>query len=155
MGLLQPHARHRGRDGAARLRRAAVVVHALADAEAALRAAAAEGCAVQLWSAVGAAAYLGPLYWQELEAALKAAHPQANVVAVLDCAERPGDALAGLRQGLKHLCFTGEDRAAAKLDDIASAAGARLYRERPARALDLGNVTDPEQACRLWFRAAD
>jgi hypothetical protein len=155
VGLLQPHARHRGGDGAAGLRRAAVVIHALADAEAALAAAAAEGSALALWSAVGAAAYLGPLYWQELERALAASHPESDFLAVLDCAERPGDALAALRQGLQHLCFTGGAEAAGKLDDIARAAGATLYRARPACALDLRDVTDPERACRLWFRAAD
>ena len=132
----------------------AVVVHALPDALAALAAAEAAASPVELWSAVGAAAYLGPLYWQVLEERARRQHPRAPFVAVLDCAERPGDAMAALRQGLKHVCFTGAPALAAKLRDMAEAEGARLYEERPRSVLDLKEVTDPDAACRLWFSPA-
>jgi hypothetical protein len=132
----------------------AVVVHALADALAALEAAEACAAPVALWSAIGAAAYLGPLFWQMMEGEARAAHPKATFVAVLDCAERPGDAMAAIRQGLKHLCFTGAAELMAKLRDMAETEGATLYGERPRDVLDLKEVTDPAQACRLWFRPA-
>jgi hypothetical protein len=117
---------------------------------------AAEACAaeVELWSAVGAAAYLGPSFWQAIEERARETHPKARFIAVLDCAERPGDAIAAIRQGLKHLCFTGRADVAAKLCDMAAEAGVRIYGERPAHALDLKEVTDPLAACRLWFRPA-
>src|SRR5258708_40138015 len=111
MGLLEPHARHRGRHGKAGLTggraRPSVVVHGLGQALAAREAAEACGSPIEIWSAVGAAAYLGPLFWQKLEEQARAAHPKLAFICVLDCAERPGDAMAGMRQGVKDLCFTG------------------------------------------------
>ncbi|MBI1777244.1 MAG: hypothetical protein HYR63_18050 [Proteobacteria bacterium] len=105
---------------------------------------------VSLWSAVGAAAYLGPLYWQALIQRAREAHPRATFIAVLDCAERPGDVLAALRQGLTELSFSGNAATASKLMEIARQKGARLYLERP-HALDLREVANPIEACRLWF----
>ncbi len=112
------------------------------------------GRQVELWSAVGAAAYLGPLYWQKLIEQAQAQHPDTEFIAVLDCAERPGDVLAALRQGLRALCFSGREDVAQKLREIARAAGALLYHQRP-EALDLRDITDPAQACRVWFGAAN
>src|SRR5712671_5083257 len=99
MGLLQPHARHRGDDGEARIAREvertsrqqlgnrlqegvitrseqgpaaaaprAVTVHGLADALAALEAAASLDRAVVLLSAPGAAAYAGAAWFKALVA---------------------------------------------------------------------------------------
>ena len=150
MGLLQPHARHRGGDGTSRLSGRPVVVHSLAHALAALAAADAAGHPVEIWSAVGAAAYLGPLYWQSLEEKARIRYPGPEARFVLDCAERPGDVLAAIRQGLQWLCFTGGAEIRPKLEDIAVQAGATLFAARP-EALDLKDVTDVAEACRLWF----
>ena len=129
------------------------MVHSLAGARAAARAAAELGVAVELWSAPGAAAYAGAGWFKAVLEATRAAEPAAPISAVLDCAELPGLALGALRIGLEVVCFTGPARVAAKLADIAAQQGARLVRRRPVRALDLRHAADPAAACRAWLAA--
>ncbi len=78
------------------------------------------------------------------------AHPGARFAAVLDCADRPGDVLASLRQGLADLVFHGSGEVRGKLAAIAEAKGARL-RVPLAADLDLAAERDPEAACRRLF----
>ena len=75
------------------------------------------------------------------------AEPAAHFTAVLDCADRPGDVLAALRQGLVDLVFHGAGEVRAKLKAIAEAKGARLL-DPLAVDLDLADVADPAAACR-------
>ena len=71
-------------------------------------------------------------------------------MAVLDCADRPGDVLGALSAGLATLLFTGRADVAARLADIAAQSGARLLTDLPA-PLDLRGVRDPLRACREWL----
>ncbi|MDJ0950476.1 MAG: hypothetical protein QNJ94_16310 [Alphaproteobacteria bacterium] len=128
----------------------AIIVHDLAQARAAVAAAAAHGRPITLWSPPGAAAYLGASYFLSLVAAARADHPTAEVDAVLDCADDAGWVLAALRRGVAGVCFHGTDRVAAKLADIAGQYGATLHRAAPD-ALDLAKAADPAQACREWL----
>ncbi len=66
---------------------------------------------------------------------------------MLDCADRPGDVLASLRQGLAALVFHAAGEVQAKLAAIAEAKGARLLAPLTAD-LDLAAERDPEAACR-------
>jgi fructose/tagatose bisphosphate aldolase len=150
MGLLEPHARHGGGDGAAVA--PVVVVHDLSHARAALAAAAAAGAPVTLLSPAGAAAYWGALYFHALIRLAAEAHPAVAFTAVLDCGERPGDVLAALRQGIADVVFHGDGEVREKLAAIAAARGARLHAPMPAD-LDLGRARDPEAACRQAFAA--
>lgn len=127
----------------------AVVFHGLADAKAALGAAAALGVPVTLLSAPGAASYAGPGWFRAVVEQAKAAYPEAEVTALLDCSDRPGHALAALREGVTAIRFSG--RTAGKIEDIAAEYGARVMRDRP-EALDLHEVSgDPVAACRAWL----
>lgn len=72
------------------------------------------------------------------------------VTAILDCADRPGDVLAALRQGLTDLAFHGTGEIRTKLLAIAEAKGARLT-GRPDADLDLATADDPASACRRFF----
>jgi acyl-CoA reductase-like NAD-dependent aldehyde dehydrogenase len=128
----------------------AVIIHSLADARAALAAAAALGVPVTLASAPGASAYVGPAWFQELVALAAAEVPEADVEAVIDCADRPGDVLLALRLGLRRVRFTGRKAVAEKLAAIAGQSGATLVTGR-LRALDLLDAADPEAACRAWL----
>lgn len=130
--------------------RVAVIIHDLGHARAALAAAADVGVAVQLWSAPGAAAYAGAGWFDALVRLARRDHPDADVQAVLDCADRADLAQAALRQGLRGICFRGSKAAAARLADIAAQYDATLHR-RPPNALDLLYVEDPFDACRTWF----
>ena len=139
------------RDTAAPLARA-VVIHSLAHAKAALAAAAAEGVAVELWSAEGAAAYAGAGWFKAVLEAARREVPGARFTAVLDCADLPGYALGAFRIGIEAVCFRGAAKIAAKLADIAAQEGRRCLRRRPRRALDLGHAADPLAACQAWLR---
>lgn len=128
----------------------AVIVHDLAQARAAVAAAAALGAPVLLLSPPGAAAYLGAGYFKAMAQAARAGHPGARVVAVLDCGEAPGHALAALRAGVDAVCFRGAAETAARLADVAAQSGAGFHR-KPPKALDLAGVDDPAAACRAWL----
>jgi len=127
----------------------AIVFHDLADAKAALAAAAALGKPVTLLSAPGAASYAGPGWFRAVVEQARATHPDAEAVAVLDCGDRPGHALAALREGVTAIRFSG--RTAGKIEDIVAQYGALVVRDRP-EALDLHEVSgDPAAACRAWL----
>ncbi len=127
-----------------------VVVHGLADAEAALGAAAALGVPVRLRSAPGAAAYAGAAWFQAAVAAARARAPAADAEAALDCGDRAGLALAALRQGLPLVRFTGARATAVKLAAIAARRGASLDTLR-GPVLDLLDRPDAAAACRAWL----
>jgi hypothetical protein len=152
MGLLEPHARHGGGDGAALVSAPVVIVHDLRQAQAALAAAASAGRPVTLLSPPDAAASWGALYFQSLIRLAAAAHPEVALTAMLDCGERPGDVLAALRQGIADVVFHGGGDVRAKLAAIAEAYGARLHAPMTAD-LDLASVRDPAAACHAAFAA--
>ncbi|MBN9509014.1 MAG: hypothetical protein J0I21_07830 [Alphaproteobacteria bacterium] len=119
----------------------AVVVHGLADAQRALR----EGRPVTLLSAPGAAVFAGCLWWRELAAAARAAHPATPAFDVLDCGDAPGQAMAALRTGQRLLILDPACPASAAVRSAAATLGAIVLAGRPP-ALDLG---DPRARRRL------
>lgn len=128
----------------------AVIVHSLADARAAVAAAARLRVPLIIESAAGAAAYAGPLWFLEVVRAARAEHPNVEVTAVLDCGESPGYALGALRAGCMAIRLRARPPVAAKIKAIARRYGAVLCRGR-VRALDLLNERDPERACLDWL----
>src|SRR5579862_5356271 len=124
---------------------ASIVIHDLAQAIAALNAAAAAKKPVTLWSAEGAGIYAGAGWFAGVERRARAAVPAAKASFVLDCAERADVTQEAFRTGIKAACFSGVAGVATKLADIARQQRASLYRKRP-KALDLLIVTDPETA---------
>jgi hypothetical protein len=154
MGLLESHAGHRGRGRQAGLstKAKAVTVHSLRQAEAAAKAAAAVGRPIRLLSAAGAAATVGPAWFDALLRFALLAAPGAAVDGVFDCGDLPGHALAALRHGLKTIRYDGPGYEA--IADIAAQGGAAVLRERPV-SLDLApEMDDPEvlyDACVGWL----
>lgn len=128
----------------------AIVVRNLAEAEAALAAASDLRHPVTLLSAENAANTVGPLWFRELVAQARAAHPEAEVTAILDCGDAPGSVAAALRLGFTQIRFSGRGRAAQALAEIAAAQGATLLARRP-QALDLQGSGDPAKACSAWL----
>lgn len=130
----------------------AVVFHSLAHAEAALAVAGELGVAVTLLSAPSAAGYAGPGWFRSVVAQARAAHPDTQVTAMLDCGEFSGLALAALRDGVTLIRFSGDT--GEKIADIAGQLGARVIAKRP-EALDLARVErrgwDMPRACREWL----
>ncbi len=127
-----------------------IVIHDLAQAIAALSAAASLGRAVTLWSAGGAGFYAGAGWFAAVERKARAAVPAAKAGFVLDCAERADMVQEAFRAGISDVCFSGSPAVAGKLSDIAGKSGARLHRRRP-KALDLARMNDPETACRQYL----
>ena len=128
----------------------AVIVHSLADARAAVGAAAHLRVPVIVESAAGAAGYAGPLWFLEVVRAAQAEHPNVTVTAVLDCGDSPGYALGALRAGCRAIRLRVRPPVAAKIKAIARQYGA-VFCGGKARALDLLNERDPERACREWL----
>ena len=130
----------------------AIVFHSLAQAEAALAVAGELGLPVTLLSAPSAAGYAGPGWFRSVVAQARAAHPEAQATAVLDCGEFSGLALAALRDGVTLIRFSGDT--ADKIADIAGQYGARVISTRP-EALDLARIErrgwDMVRACREWL----
>ena len=100
----------------------------------------------------GASAYWGPLYFQSLVRLAAEDEPGAGFTAILDCADRAGDVLAALRQGLTDLVFHGSGEVRDKLAAISVAKGARLLPPTDVD-IDLGSVRDPVASCREMFAA--
>ena len=130
----------------------AIVFHSLAQAEVALAVAGELGLAVTLLSAPSAAGYAGPGWFRSVVEQARAAQPEAQVTAVLDCGEFSGLALAALRDGVTLIRFSGDT--ADKIADIAGQYGARVISTRP-EALDLARIErrgwDMVRACREWL----
>jgi len=166
MGFLEPHGRSRGTfrpdalkprtrleiaataevgqatpagnpEGDGILAPAIVIVHTLAHAVGALRAAAHATRPLMLLSAPDAGIYAGPGWFGAIVAAAREAVPEALFLAMLDCGDRPGAALAAIRAGVKGVIFTGGTDPAFRLADIAHQQGVRFLTERPAAGLDL------------------
>lgn len=124
-----------------------IVVHTAAQARAALAAAARAGKPVVLASPRDASASMGAGLFRAIVAAAREAEPHARSLAVLDCGNRPGDAMAALREGIEAVCFRGDAEVAAKLSEMAEQSGAHVI-EALTVALDLSQVSDPEAALR-------
>ena len=116
-----------------------IVVHSLAHAIAALRAAARAGRSVVLVSSPGAGSYVGPGWFREVVAAAREAVPEASCSSLLDCSDDRGAALAALRSEVEGIVFTGRADVSRRLADMASQYRVRFVTERPAPALDLGD----------------
>ena len=130
--------------------RAAIVVHDLSQAVAALEASAALARPVALWSASGAGIYAGAGWFAAVERRARASVPGARADFILDCAERADLTQEAFRAGIKGACFTGPAGLAERLVDIAGKWRAKLHRRRP-KALDLLDETDPAAACRRYL----
>ncbi len=127
-------------------RRPAIVVHDLAQATAALRAAAAAGVPVTLWSAPGAAAYAGLGFLAAVFAKAREAVPDACHDEVVDCAANAVLAHEALSRGFAAVAFTGRGAMRETLQAIAEGEGRRLVTARPGRgALDLARSAAPER----------
>lgn len=130
----------------------ALVVHSLAHAIGALRAAVGAACPIVLLSAPDAGVYAGPGWFRALVEAARQMVPEARVRAMLDCGDEAGAALAAIRAQVEGAIFTGRPDVAHRLAEIAGQAGVRFATERPAAALDLGtdffaSETAAEQRC--------
>lgn len=127
------------------------IVHSLAHAEAAARAAA--GAAIVLSSAPGAAGYAGAGWFLGLLEALAEAHPAAEFTGLLDCGDDAALAVEALHAGAGWVRCTASGPALADVADIAGALGARLNGDA-GPALDLGGADDAEGACRRFLAGA-
>ncbi len=154
MGFLQQDVGYGSGDGESRLKKygKAVTVISLAQAEAALSAAESMDVGVLLISAPDAAGNVGPGWFDALVVLASSSFPAARYEVLLDCGNAPGDAMAALRHGFKHIRYKGTKQAA--ISDIARKHGAHIVENRPD-ALDLQkvevNCENVADACRSWL----
>ena len=128
-----------------------IVIYALADACAALAAAAACNTEITLVSPAGAAAFAGPAWFREVVTQAGDAGPAANFDSVLDCASDAGYAMAAIRDGATAICLAGPPEACAKIQDIAAQSGCRIATIDYEEALDLDHSEDAARVCRDWL----
>lgn len=112
------------------------IVHDLAQARVVARAAAAAGQPVVMASAPGAGGSLGPALYKEIVDQACADHPNADVIACLDCADEPGTAMNALRHGVSWISLDIGGPVRAKIEQAAESLGARVI-SSPADALDM------------------
>jgi hypothetical protein len=114
------------------------LVHDLAGAEAALRAAAEAKRAIVLRNAPRSLGYLGIGYLLALFEAARERVPAADHLAVIDCDDDAAAAHVALKSGAARIAFSGSKTAGARLADIAAQCGALLDSPQPpANACDL------------------
>jgi hypothetical protein len=118
--------------------RPVIVIHSLAHAIGALKAAARSGHPIIVLSAPDAGISAGPGWFRALVAAAREAVPEAHFSAILDCGDQAGAALAAIRAGIERVIFTGRSDVAGRLADIARQHGTQIETARPIPALDLG-----------------
>ena len=116
-----------------------IIVHSLAQAIAALRAALKAARPVVLAGAPGAGSYVGPGWFGALVSAAREAVPDARFSTLLDCGEDVGAVLAAVRSEIEGVVFTGRGDVARRLAEIAHQHGVRFVTDRPAALLDLGD----------------
>jgi acyl-CoA reductase-like NAD-dependent aldehyde dehydrogenase len=116
-----------------------IIVHSLAQAIAALRAALKADRPVVLTGAPGAGSYVGPGWFGALVSAAREAVPDARFSTLLDCGQDVGAVLAAVRSEIEGVVFTGRADVARRLADIAHQHGVRFVTDRPAALLDLGD----------------
>jgi len=116
-----------------------IIVHSLAHATAALKAAVRAGRPVVIASAAGAGSYVGPGWFGAIVDAAREAVPDARFSTLLDCGDDVGAALAAIRSEIQGVVFTGRADVARRLADIADQHGVRFVTDRPVPALDLGD----------------
>ena len=126
------------------------IVHSLAQADAAARAAAEAGTAVTLASAPGAVGYAGAGWFLAVLAALAEAQPDADIDGVLDCGDDAAAAIEALHAGARWIRLEGADGFIAEVAELAAAAGARLN-GAVGPALDLARVHDLDGSCRTFL----
>ena len=127
-------------------RRPAIVVHDLDQATGALRAAAAAGVPVTLWSAPGAASYAGLGFLRAVFEKAKEAVPEADHEVVVDCRGSAVLAHDALSRGFAGVAFAGRGAMRGTLQAIADEQSGQLITAGPGRgALDLAHSPDPER----------
>jgi len=131
----------------------AVIVHDVAQARAALGAAAELGVPITIISPPAAARYQGVGYFAALIEAARRAVPGAAATAVLDCGDAPGLALAALRHGIDAVRVEAPARVRARVAEVAAQTGGAVLGRR-VEALDLATAGEPLAACRAWLGRA-
>jgi len=124
-----------------------VVIHGIDHARVACKVASKISGQIELWSANGAAGFIGPAWFQEIINLVRLEFPQIKIDGVLDCGTSSGYALAALRQGITHICISSRYLSSVKLKQIAQKHGAVVETHRPV-LLDLGLTNNPEES--LW-----
>ncbi|MEZ5648494.1 MAG: hypothetical protein R3E60_06085 [Alphaproteobacteria bacterium] len=133
------------------------IIHNLAQAEAAVSAGRIANKSVTLWSAPGAAYYVGVGWWQGLRTLLDRSLPRERkkdtYTMVLDCGSAAGFAMAAIRMGVSGICFLGTEDVTRKLADMASVRGIDFLTVRQT-ASDLAEVKNPQSFCLHYLQDA-
>ncbi len=126
----------------------AVAIHSLAQGRLALRV----GVPVTLISGQGAGWYAGAGWWLAMMALLRRDQPPP-FADILDCADAPGAAMAGLRLGQRLIVLDFACPALARVAAAAATLGGEILTHRPS-CLDLGDPA-AERGLADWLAGSD
>lgn len=133
-----------------------VIVHNIGDVRNAVAAASKLGRPVTLISPPGAGASMGPeVFMHMVDAGIDAdigSSSRHAVTAVFDCASEPGQAMAAIRAGLRHIRIDAGDDVRRKLCDMIGEYGSVLD-STPLSAFDPDDTNRNNDALLNWFNA--
>ncbi len=105
---------------------------------------------LELWSARGAAASLGPAWFGNLIEIVQNEFPDLAIVGILDCGDAPGNALAALRHGIACIYISAPPPVADKIRAIGLQTRAEVRTRRPSMP-DLMDYSDPSDFLQAHF----
>lgn len=127
-----------------------ITIYNLAQAHAALTAAAALKLPVTLISPKANAHNMGAPWFKELVAKAARHTPEVHPITIMDCGDAAGNALGALHVGFKIIRIDLPPAAHARLLDIANQYGA-IIDDATAPVLDLSYCKDTATACVTWL----
>jgi hypothetical protein len=132
-----------------------IVVYSREQAVAALQGAADCDVMVAIESLAGVGTSIGAPIFREIITIASATVPRARFIAILDCGEEAGSALAAIDAGITRIRVHLGDEAYRRLAAIAAQRGCKLENGSASRPLlDLADCPDPRSTCVNWLREA-
>ncbi|MDR3325789.1 MAG: hypothetical protein LBS66_00495 [Rhodospirillaceae bacterium] len=129
-----------------------IIVNTLVETNSALQGAGEIKCPITLYSPPWAVHSIGIGYFLTMiSLARQQQIPMTKSLAVLDCGEAVGFALAAIKSGVEAIIITGNPSVINKLSDIATQCNVRLFNRMPEKVLDLRNYSDPLTAVRSFL----
>ncbi len=128
-----------------------IVIYSISDLRAALLAAEETGFGLSVITAPGIASTLGPRWFTAMLARLQDDYPETPLLAIMDCGDREGVAMAALQHGVPAIYFKGHPTSTQKLQWMARKVKAEFFNQLGPK-LDLLENSDSYEACYAWLK---
>lgn len=130
---------------------APVVIYSISDMRTVLAAAEENGCGAAIITAPGIASTLGPRWFTAMLARLQDEYTETPLLAIMDCGDREGVAMAALQHGVQAIYFQGNPASTQKLQWMARKVNAHFF-NKLGPTLDLLEQADAYLSCSDWLK---